>query len=269
MLREARRIPVRQATAGGLEMRLLSARWLLDQMDHGENFSKPAVMMPDMPEWGLSRLAVDLAFVNRSPVAQLYEGGEFLLVPELGESVAPTGAQLGSAPLLAGQSLNTALYFDLDVTRPHGRLRVAWRRQGEEHFLPVPVPPEHYHLQPRSRAEDLPPEARFVVHLGEPERGRELYETVFGCAACHGDPGEPDSNNLGPHLAGIGRAAGERIAGLSADQYIYESILDPGAFIAPECKGGRPCDEPSSMPEYANLMALQDIADLLTYLRDQ
>ena len=44
------------------------------------------------------------------------------------------------------------------------------------------------------------------------------------------------------------------------------SIIEPGAFIAPECKGGVPCDEPTAMPEYASLVNLQDAADLLGYL---
>ena len=40
--------PVQQATIGGLSLQVLEARWLLDQMDHGENFQKPSTMMPDV-----------------------------------------------------------------------------------------------------------------------------------------------------------------------------------------------------------------------------
>ena len=53
---------------------------------------------------------------------------------------------------------------------------------------------------------------------------------------------------------------------MPAPQYIYESIVEPAAFIAPECKGGLPCVTPTAMPEYASLMDLQDAADLLGYL---
>jgi hypothetical protein len=56
---------------------------------------------------------------------------------------------------------------------------------------------------------------------------------------------------------------------MAAAQYIYESILSPGAFIAPECKDGNPCSEPTAMPEYASLMNLQDFADMVTFLLEQ
>ncbi len=87
--------------------------------------------------------------------------------------------------------------------------------------------------------------------------------------ACHGDPGVPGSNNVGPHLGTIGATAGTRIEGLPAAQYIYESILEPSAFIAPECKDGQPCQEPTAMPEYASLVTLEHVADLVTYLLEQ
>ena len=53
VLRDIREIPVEHAEIDGLEMELERARWILDQMDHGENFQKPSTMMPGMPEWGM------------------------------------------------------------------------------------------------------------------------------------------------------------------------------------------------------------------------
>ena len=262
-------IPVEEATIDGLHLRLEQARWLLDQMDHGENFQKPSTMMPDMPEWGKQRVSLDLALINQSPDTRIFDGEEFVLVPEIGDEVLPIGAQVGRALLGPGQALNTALFFDFDTTRPHGRLQVEWRRAGESVSLPIPRPAEHYHLRPRGGEVALPPEARLVAPLGRPERGAELYASVYGCIACHGDLAEPGSNNVGPHLAGIGTTAETRIAGVSGPQYIYQSIIEPGAFIAPECKGGIPCTEPTAMPEYASLMNLQDLADVLTYLMEQ
>lgn len=269
VIRAGRRIPVERAEIGGLELRLQEARWILDQMDHGENFNKPSTMMPDMPEPGLQRVTVDLAFFNRSNEQQPFRGEELILVPELGEEVPPIGAQIGEAELGPGQALNTALHFDFDTTRPHGQLRVAWRRQGQTVYLPIPEPAEHYHLRPRDGEVAFPPEARFVQHLGRAERGAELYRGVYGCVACHGDVATPGSNNIGPHLGGIAAQAGRRVEGMSAAQYIYESILEPGAFIAPECRDGAPCAEPTAMPEYASLLDLQDLADLLVFLLEQ
>jgi hypothetical protein len=269
VIQATRSIPVERATLGGLAMHLEEARWILDQMDHGENFSKPSTMMPDMPDWGKQRVTLDLSFRNISKEPQIFAGEEFFLVPELGDEVPPIGAQVGRAQVLPGQSLNTALHFDFDTREPHGRLRVEWRREGETAFLPIPEPAEHYHLRPRGGEVALPPDARLLLPLGEPERGRELYDGVYGCIACHGDIEVPGSNNVGPHLGRIGATAAGRIEGTAAAQYIYDSILAPNSFIAPECKDGLPCQEPSAMPEYASLMTLQDFADLVTFLLDQ
>lgn len=43
----------------------------------------------------------------------------------------------------------------------------------------------------------------------------------------------------------------------------------PPGGVAPECKGGAPCQKPSAMPEYSTLVTLQDAADLLAYLLEQ
>lgn len=267
VLREARRIPVEQATISGLHLELQEARWVLDQMDHGENFQKPSTMMPDMPEWGKQRVTLDLAFHNRSEDTQIFDGSEFYLVPEVGDEVPPMGAQVGRARIGPGQALNTAIHFDFDTTQPHGKLRVEWRRGDDSVFLPIPEPAEHYHLRPRGGEVALPPRAQLVLPLGKADRGRELYDSKYGCGACHGDPDVPGSNNIGPHLAGLASVAGSRIEGMDGAQYVYESILEPSAFIAPECKNG-PCRAPTAMPEYASLVTVQDLADLLVFLME-
>ena len=265
VFRAGQRIPVREATVDGLHLRMAQARWVLDQMDHGENFQKPSVMMPDMPEWGNQRVTLDLSFENRSDRPQLYAGEEFFLVPEIGEEVPPVGAQLGQARIEPHQRLNTALHFDFDTTRPHGKLRVEWRRGGRSIFLPVPEPAEHYHLRPRGGEVALPGDVRLLLPIGIAARGEGLYRNVLGCVACHGDLAIPGSNNVGPHLGDLGATATARVAGVPAAQYIYDSIRDPNLFIAPDCKNG-PCTAPSAMPEYASLMTLQDFADVVTYL---
>lgn len=266
VIQAGRRIPVEEATLDGLHMRLTEARWVLDQMDHGENFSKPSLMMPDMPAPGKQRVSLDLSFVNTAEETKVYSGHEFYLVPEVGEEVSPMGAQVGRAKLAPGQSFNTAIYFDFDTSQPHGKLRVEWRRGDQSARLPVPKPAEHYHLRPRGGDVALPPDARLLLPIGKADRGEKLYGRL--CASCHGVPELPGTHTVGPHLAGIGIRGGQRIEGTPAVQYIYESILEPNAFIAPECKDG-PCSEPTAMPEYASLLSLEDFANLITYLSGQ
>ena len=268
VIRESQRIPSDEGTIGGLHLRLVEARWILDQMDHGENFQKPSLMMPDMPDWGSQRVTLDLALDNPSDRPQAFDGGEFFLVPEFGDEVAPMGANVGYAQLEPGQDFNTTLHFDFDTRDPHGRLQVEWRRYGESIFLPIPAPAEHYHLRPKSGELALPPDVRVLLPLGKPERGRNLYAGA-GCIACHGAMGVPGSNNVGPHLGAIALDGSARIEGVPAAQYIYESIVAPGDFIAPECQNGRPCSEPTAMPEYASLMTPRDVADLVTFLMEQ
>ena len=53
---------------------------------------------------------------------------------------------------------------------------------------------------------------------------------------------------------------------MSAEQYIYESILDPNAFIAPDCPTG-PCVDPSLMRlDYGGVFDEQDMADMVAYM---
>jgi hypothetical protein len=53
----------------------------------------------------------------------------------------------------------------------------------------------------------------------------------FGCATCHMHPLIEDGGEIGPDLTNLAKMAGKMKKGLSAEQYIIESILNPNAFI--------------------------------------
>jgi cytochrome c553 len=269
LIRAVSRLPVREAEADGLHLHFQDATWISDQMEHGVNFQKPASMMPDMPEEGKQRVSVTLDFDNRADGPREFHDEEFWIVPEIGDQVPPFGGVVGEARLEPGQTLNAILHFDVDTVRPHGRLVMKWQRGRHTAFFPIPDPPAHFHLRPRGSDVALPQDARLLLPLADAARGEQLFKTVYGCSACHGDPKVPDSNNIGPDLGGIGIAAAQRIPGKPAAQYIYESILQPDAFIAPACKNGAPCQTPSAMPDYGSLVNLQDAADLLGFLLAQ
>ncbi len=109
------------------------------------------------------------------------------------------------------------------------------------------------------------PESAEELPEGDVASGEELYQSA-GCFACHGQIGSPNSAVVGPYQGNIANDAATRIAGTSAEQYIYESILDPNAFIAPDCPNG-PCNDPSQMRlDYGDVLDQQDMADLVTFL---
>jgi mono/diheme cytochrome c family protein len=88
------------------------------------------------------------------------------------------------------------------------------------------------------------------------ERGKQLYRQK-NCASCHQIGG--DGATVGPPLTHIGTVAETRKAGTSGEDYVRESILDPGAYIVPGF--------PDTMPRgLTRGMSQEDFDDLVRYL---
>jgi hypothetical protein len=87
-------------------------------------------------------------------------------------------------------------------------------------------------------------------------RGRQVYRSL-GCANCH----EPNlfGRRLGPPLDNIGTVAATRRPGLSAEEYIRQSILDPGAYLVPGYQDSMPRDLGRDLPP-------TDLDSLVAYL---
>jgi len=70
-------------------------------------------------------------------------------------------------------------------------------------------------------------------------RGRQVYRQL-GCPSCH----EPNllGQRIGPPLDHIGTVAATRRPGLSAQEYIRQSVLDPGAYVVPGYQDSMPRD---------------------------
>lgn len=108
---------------------------------------------------------------------------------------------------------------------------------------------------------------------GDAARGEQLFAqkvkqasgTNAPCTACHSlVPGEVKT---GPSLAGVATRGGTRVAGLSAADYIRQSIQQPNAFIVPDSPAFKGANGKSLMPDgLGNLMSAQDLADLQAYL---
>ena len=73
--------------------------------------------------------------------------------------------------------------------------------------------------------------------VGDPERGRQIWEDgggviSAGCSECHSlDGSEAPNVHRAPTWQGISGRAGDRVPGLSAEEYLRESIVDPTAYI--------------------------------------
>jgi mono/diheme cytochrome c family protein len=54
-----------------------------------------------------------------------------------------------------------------------------------------------------------------------------------GCATCHNGPDSAALIPAGPDLVDVATWAGGRRPGMSAEEYVRESITAPGAFVSP------------------------------------
>jgi mono/diheme cytochrome c family protein len=91
-----------------------------------------------------------------------------------------------------------------------------------------------------------------VVETGGAD-GADIFAT--NCTSCHSTG---DNDVVGPGLAGIGDRAGSQVAGMSADDYIEESLRDPSAFVVDGF--------PAVMPEWSHL-GDDSIDALVDYLK--
>lgn len=92
---------------------------------------------------------------------------------------------------------------------------------------------------------------------GDPERGKVLFSAT-GCIQCHAVV--PDVQIVGPSLFAVGTRAANHKEDVSAEEYLYESIVEPNVFIA---EGFQPDLMPKTFKE---VLVPEDIADLIAYL---
>ncbi len=262
--------PVHEATIAGLFLRLDRVTWLDDQMDHPVRYPMPDSMMPGMPPHGVFRLNAELILHNPSPQTQRFHISEVFFRSSKKGMWPASGGELVEVHIEPGRRLNLFTYFDVADSDIEGDLRRLWIREGETvQMLAVPHPPDHFHDEEDQEREEVEwPGSVTALSDGNPQEGERLYMSTYHCNACHGHPDIPDTNNVGPHLGGVAPAAARRVPAKSAAQYLYEAILDPNAYIVAQCKN-HPCEDPSSMPPFGELLGTQDMADLIAYLLAQ
>ncbi len=96
-------------------------------------------------------------------------------------------------------------------------------------------------------ASDTPEPAKI-----EPAKTFSEAFTKFECVTCHMAPGV-EGGDMGPNLNALKAEAGKRKKGLSPEQYVTESLINPNAFVV---KGFEPDMMP---PDYASRMTVAEL----------
>jgi hypothetical protein len=138
--------------------------------------------------------------------------------------------------------------------------------------LQQPTAEELAALQVLATATSVAPAAEFPAPTATPRpiEGDDAPTIIqnAGCTACHqiGELGE--AHKVGPDLSDVGLTAGGRVPGMTAEAYLHQSIVQPNAYLAPECPNG-PC-MPNIMPrDYAARLRPEQIDTVVAYLLAQ
>lgn len=97
-----------------------------------------------------------------------------------------------------------------------------------------------------------------------------------GCVGCHVIPGVPGAaGTLGPDLTEAGKLASEHMAlseytgkAKTVEEYIHESIVDPGAFHTPTCPGGVACQVGLMPTTYSDSLTKDELNSIVKYLSE-
>ncbi|MBU81947.1 MAG: hypothetical protein CL724_10800 [Chloroflexi bacterium] len=92
-------------------------------------------------------------------------------------------------------------------------------------------------------------------HVADASNGERLFKNE-SCSACHSTG---TTRVTGPGLAGIGVTAGARVQELTTDDYLEQSIRDPGAYVVSGFS--------NIMPNTYRRLPQDDVDDLIAYLR--
>ena len=93
--------------------------------------------------------------------------------------------------------------------------------------------------------------------LAQAKTGDQIF-TAAGCAGCHTFGPAGSNGTIGPSLDELKTQAGKIEPGKSAEEYIRESLEDPGAFIVQ--------GYPNAMPSFKGRLTDQQIQAVVDYL---
>jgi mono/diheme cytochrome c family protein len=157
-------------------------------------------------------------------------------------------------------------------------LAIAFARSGRSAEPKMPGGHAGHHMMMESPAQssrkqgEVTPKAwRFTLPPGRVDAGRKVFGE-FECFKCHAVQGEEfpapkvDEGRDGPALAGMG--------GMHPAEYFAEVIMNPNASVAWRIKHHKTekqsyigADGRSKMPSYNGSMTIQQLIDVVAYLK--
>ncbi|MBK8049519.1 MAG: cytochrome c [Anaerolineales bacterium] len=167
------------------------------------------------------------------------------------------------AVLLAGAALLSACAPDPSelIISPELGVQLAARAAGEEVVRAEPTKaPILADLAPEQITAGLPQDVADALAAADPTVGQTLAQTN-ACIGCHSM--DPAVQQPGPSWYGVANHAVSRVPAESPALYLYESIMNPGAFLVPSYPDG-------IMPKtFSESLSVQDQANLVAYLLQQ
>ena len=131
---------------------------------------------------------------------------------------------------------------------------------------PAPAPPssdhQHHHHKPGAEhGHGAPSDWKFSMPKGDARKGRAAF-VKFECYACHevkGErfPGVRQQGSIGPELS--------EMAGHHDAEFFAEAIVNPNVVIDESRYRGP--DGTSRMPSFNELMTVQELVDLVAFLK--
>jgi mono/diheme cytochrome c family protein len=122
---------------------------------------------------------------------------------------------------------------------------------------PTPAPVLFAELTPEEIMAGLPEDFAAALADADPSQGENLA-LIHACVGCHST--DPAVQMTGPTWSNVADRAANRVPGMSPANYLYTSIVNPGAYIVPDYPSG-------VMPAiYDETIPTEDLADLVAYL---
>jgi hypothetical protein len=122
---------------------------------------------------------------------------------------------------------------------------------------PTPAPLKFVELTPEQVTAGLPADFATALAAADPSKGATVA-LANGCGGCHNT--DPAVTMTGPTWYQLADHASNRVPGTSPANYLYTSIVNPGAYVVPNYPNG-------VMPQvYGETIPAEDLANLVAYL---